>query len=547
VTDSGLDEPTTPDEVPASEVAVVAEPDLEITAEPEPAVAEPDLEITAEPEPVIAEPDLEITVIAGPITVALDDEVLPAPEIQASEEVMSPPEIDSSSETAAPDVEASSDEQAPEMGTPVDVDGPVPLPAPPKGDDSPAAESFGRVEPDGTVWVRTSSGEVRVGQYQAGAVDQALTYFARKFTTLEVEVEVLERRLAAGADISVDDAQTSVERLRAALVEPQVVGDIDGLRRRVDRLAPVLEARKAALRAHRTALREAARVERERIVGEAETLAESTSWKSSGDRLKTLLDEWKAAPHVDRGVEQSLWKRFSAARNSFDRRRRAYFAKLSTEQDEAKALKETLVAETERLAGSTEWAATAAEMRTLMDRWKAAGRAGKTADDQLWQAFRVAQDRFYEARSAALAERDADLSDNLTAKEALANEAEGILPVGDLPSAKATLRDVQERWEKIGHVPRGDRERIEGRLRRVEQSVREAEESRWRRSNPEARARAQAAVDQLVAAIDKLERQVAKARDSGNAKALTDAEESIAARRLWLAEAERALADFGGR
>ncbi len=58
---------------------------------------------------------------------------------------------------------------------------------------------------------------------------------------------------------------------------------------------------------------------------------------------------------------------------------------------------------------------------------------------------------------------------NLAAKEALATEAEALLPVGDLASAKASLRDIQERWEKIGHVPRADKERIEGRLRRVEQ------------------------------------------------------------------------------
>ena len=185
---------------------------------------------------------------------------------------------------------------------------------------------------------------------------------------------MLEQRLAAGADVSVDDAQARVERSSAALVEPQVVGDIDGLQA-PGRPAPTGSggAARQAARAHKNALREAAKAERERIVTEAEGLAESTSWKSSGDRLKALLEEWKAAPHVDRGVEQALWKRFSAARNAFDRRRRAHFAKLSTEQDEAKVPKEALVAEAARLSDSTDWAATATEMRELMDRWKAAG------------------------------------------------------------------------------------------------------------------------------------------------------------------------------
>ncbi|HTY72789.1 MAG TPA: DUF349 domain-containing protein [Actinomycetes bacterium] len=411
----------------------------------------------------------------------------------------------------------------------------------------PAPESFGRVDPDGTVWVRTSAGEVRVGQYQAGDEQEALAYYVRKYRALEVEVELLAQRLTSGAEVAPTEVQASIDRLEAALQQPQAVGDIDGLRVRVERLRPVLEARRAAARAERTAAREAARAERERIVTEAEALAESTAWKSSGDRLRALLDEWKAAPHVDRSIEQALWKRFSAARNAFDRRRRAHFAKLSVEQDEAKATKEQLVAEANRLAGSTDWAATALEMRKLMDRWKAAGRAGRAADERLWQEFRAAQDRFFDARSAALAEREADLSDNLAAKEALATEAEKLVPVGDLATTKATLRDIQERWEKVGHVPRGDRERVEGRLRRVEQAVRDAEEARWRRSNPEARARAQATVEQLEAAIAKLQREESAAEAAGDDRAVTRARESIEARRLWLVEAERALADFGGR
>ena len=179
------------------------------------------------------------------------------------------------------------------------------------------------------------------------------------------------------------------------------MGDIDGLRARVAALAPALEARRAEARAAKTRARDAAKAAREAIVVEAEGLAESTSWKSSGDRLRTLLDEWKVAPRVDRGTEQALWKRFSAARNSFDRRRRAHFARLSGEQAEAKATKTAIVKEAEALSTSTDWAPTATAFRGLMDRWKAAGRASRSDDDALWTRFREAQDTFFTARSAA--------------------------------------------------------------------------------------------------------------------------------------------------
>jgi hypothetical protein len=400
------------------------------------------------------------------------------------------------------------------------------------------------VDPDGTVWVRTVDGEVQVGQFQAGSPDEALAYYARKYTALETEVLLLEKRLLSGADVHLDEAAATIGRIGEALEPPQVVGDIDGLRIRVRALTPALEARRAKDRADKAKAREAAKAARETIVAEAESLAESTSWKTSGDRLRALLDEWKAAPRVDRGTEQAMWKRFSAARNSFDRRRRAHFAKLSTEQAEAKATKQAIVKEAEALSDSTDWGPTAAEYRRLMDRWKAAGRASRHDDDALWARFRAAQDVFFTARSATFDARDAGQAENLKAKQALADEAEELLPVGDLPSTKATLRGIQERWEKIGHVPRGDKERVENRLRRVEQAVRDAEDSKWKRTNPEAKARAEATIAQLDEVIAKLEKQLETASASGDASKIAAATEALDARQAWLTEARRALEEF---
>lgn len=406
-------------------------------------------------------------------------------------------------------------------------------------------EEFGRVDADGTVYVRTADGERVVGSFQAGSPEEALAYYHRKYTALEVELGLLERRVAS-PDVAPEDVLPTVARLRTAVAEPACVGDLAALAARLDALVPVIEARRAQAREQRQHVRDEARAQRERIVAEAETLAGSTHWKVSGDRLRALLEEWKTAPHVDRSTEQALWKRFSAARNAFDRHRRQHFAHLGGEQAAAKAVKEGIVAEAETLATSTDWGATAAAFRSLMDRWKAAGRASRTDDDALWQRFRAAQDRFFAARSETFSERDAGLAQNLTAKEALAAEAEALLPVGDVASARTALRGIEERWEKVGHVPRSARDRVEGRLRTVADAVRAAEEGRWRRSNPEARARAQAVVDQLTKAIAKQESERDAARGLGDESRAAAAEESLAARREWLAQARRTLDEFSG-
>ena len=142
--------------------------------------------------------------------------------------------------------------------------------------------------------------------------------------------------------------------------------------------------------------------------------------------------------------------------------------------------------------------------------------------------------------------KDAELREHAEAKQQLLEAAQTLLPVTDYRAARAALRGIQERWEGVGAVPRDSREHLESGLRRVEDAVRNAEETQWRRSNPEALARAEGTVAQLRSTIAQLEAQLAKARDQGDDRAARNAEEAITARRAWLEEAERALAEFSG-
>ncbi len=274
------------------------------------------------------------------------------------------------------------------------------------------------------------------------------------------------------------------------------------------------------------------------------SLADSTQWKSGGERFRAIVEEWKHLPHVERSVEQDLWKRLSHSRGIFEKRRRAWFAERDSKRHEAEASKEKLIKEAEALADSKDWGPTTTAFRSLMTKWKAAGHAPRGVDDELWTRFKAAQDKFFAARTEAFTERDAHLDENLKAKQALLTEAEALLPVTDPKAARSSLRTIQDKWAAIGHVPRNDRDRIEKRLQKVEQEVRNFEESRWRRSNPEARARATATVEQLTKSIAKLEKELAAAEQSGNRDAATKAREAITARQEWLAQAQQSLEEF---
>ncbi|MGI5272276.1 DUF349 domain-containing protein [Nonomuraea sp. CA-218870] len=407
-----------------------------------------------------------------------------------------------------------------------------------------STDPWGRVDDDGTVYVRTAEGERAVGSWQAGEPEEALAYFHRKYDELAGQVQLLEQRVR-GTDLAPAQAEASIAKLREAVADAHAIGDLGALTARLDGLTELVGQRREELKAAREVARAEAKAVKERIVAEAERIAEETThWKSGGERLRQLVEEWKAADRIDRVTEAQLWKRLSTARTAFAKRRKAYFATLDEQREGVRSAKEAIVAEAESIADSTDWGPTAAVYRDLMQRWKSAGRASREVEDELWGRFKAAQDQFFQARSAVFAERDASLAANAQVKEELLIEAEKLLPVTDVRAARGQLRHLLERWEAAGPVPREHRDRLEGGLRKVDEAIRKAEDAEWKRSNPEARARAQSTVDQLRTSIEQLEKRLAKAQTAGRAKDVKEAEEAIAARRAWLEEAERTLAEF---
>ncbi|MEU5051191.1 DUF349 domain-containing protein [Streptomyces sp. NPDC021096] len=407
------------------------------------------------------------------------------------------------------------------------------------------SDPWGRVDETGTVYVRTADGEQVVGSWQAGTPEEALAYFERKYEGLVVEIGLLERRVRT-TDLSAKDAMTAIDHLRTQVDEHHAVGDLAALRERLDKLVSTVESRREERKAAKAKQSEEARTAKEALVAEAEELAASEQWRSAGERLRSLVDTWKGLPRLDRKTDDELWHRFSHARSAFSKRRKAHFASLDAQREDARKAKEKLVAEAEALSGSTDWGPTAARYRDLMTEWKAAGRAQREAEDELWARFRGAQDVFFQARSEVFAERDAEQQGNLTLKEELVIEAEKLLPITDLKGARAAFRSVNERWEAIGHVPRDARPKIEGRMHAVERAIQEAEEAEWRRTNPEARARAAGLTGQLQSAVDKLQEQVDKARAAGNDAKADKLAKELEGRKALLDQALKGLEEFGG-
>lgn len=409
---------------------------------------------------------------------------------------------------------------------------------------------FGRVDENGTVFVRTNDGEKMVGSYPGKTPEEALAYFVRKFEIVASEVALLAARIISGAMVP-EDAHDAVRKLRNQVEHLNGVGNLEALKSSLEQIPPLIdehrpayEAKKAAEAEAKAAKRAATLAAKESLVAEAESLSESTSWKVTGERLKVLLDEWKKAPRLDKKTDGELWKRFSSARNKFDKRRRIHFASLTAQQNEVKSTKEKIVVEAEALANSTDWVATARRYKSLMDEWKATGRGKKNDDAKLWSRFKTAQDTFFAAKNADLEKRGESMAANLEKREAIVVEIEALLPITNLDETRRKFRDLRNKLSKIGMIDKKKRAILDKRVDVVEMTIKEAEQEQWRRSDPGARARANDVVNQLMAAVSDYEAKAARAEASGDAKKAAEHREAAAARRMWLSEAQKGLADF---
>jgi hypothetical protein len=397
---------------------------------------------------------------------------------------------------------------------------------------------WGRVDDDGTVYVREGDGERAVGQYPDATPAEAIAYFERKYVELAGQVGLLEQRVRGGAPAR--DVAKAITNLKTAVTGANAVGDLASLSERLEKLGGSVGELTEKQSAEAKAAVTDAIAEREKLVAEVEALAAQDPAKAQWKQVTTQLDElfarWQThqqdGPRLPKSEGDELWRRFRAARTTIEGHRKAFFAELDGTHREARTRKQELAEKAEALAAKG--TAAIPDYRKLLDDWKAAGRAGKKVDDALWARFKAAGDVLYAAKAEVDAQENAEFSGNLEQKLELLTEAEKLLTETDRTVAKDKLLTIQRKWDAIGKVPRESLKSVEDRLRKVETAVRKLDEEHWNKSNPEKQARSEGLASQLTAAIDKLEKELAAAQAAGDARKIKDAEEALAARKIWL-------------
>lgn len=420
--------------------------------------------------------------------------------------------------------------------TPVAVDG---APHVEEASDNPT--QWGRVDPDGTVYLTAGLGETGervIGQWQAGDPSEGLAHYAQRFDDLRTEVMVLADRLTTHPENATAIAHQAAD-IRTKLPEMAVIGDVSAVDTLLGFIIGSADAAHEKAKEARAEARATAIARKEELAAEAEQIGkEATNWKEAGERLRAILEEWKTIRGIDRKTDDALWKRYARGRDAFTRRRGSHFAQLDRDRASARTKKEELVARAEALQDSTDWSETAATYRDLMKEWKQAGRAPRETDDKLWARFRAAQDVFFGHRDDVNRQRDEEFEANAEAKQRLLDEYGPLIdPAKNLESARHKLHELQDKWEQIGFVPRKRMKEFDHKLQEIESRVANAADDLWRRSDPAAKARA----DQFVERAAELLRQAAAAEERGQQAQAEDLRAQAAQWSQWAQAAERAI------
>ncbi|WP_205814324.1 DUF349 domain-containing protein [Microbacterium sp. K35] len=405
---------------------------------------------------------------------------------------------------------------------------------------SASALEWGRVSDDGTVEVREGESWRGVGQYPDGTPEEALAYFVRKYDDIAFKVHALEQRHQAGG-ASASDLAKQASHLIAEATDAAAVGDLAGLRDRLNALTASLSEATEQEAQQARALVEQAVAERTALVERAEAIAardlSKVQWKQVTAELNELFESWQAqqqnGPRLSKSVSQQLWKRFRDARSVVDKHRRAFYSELDETHKAARDAKSRLVERAEALAPRGVDGIPA--YRTLLDEWKAAGRAGRKADDALWARFKAAGDALYAARAEQAAAEEADSAPRIEARQALLEQAKAVADESNIKRARALLTRIQREWDEVGRIfPREKERALDDKLRVIEQALKAREDVDWKKNNPETKARANDMSSQLHEAIEKLEAELAAAEKSGDTKAAKAAADALEARRAWL-------------
>ncbi|WP_418424909.1 DUF349 domain-containing protein [Alistipes sp.] len=203
---------------------------------------------------------------------------------------------------------------------------------------------------------------------------------------------------------------------------------------------------------------------------QAEALILEPSVVEAFHKLQKLHDEWRETGPVANEYKEVLWERFKAASSRINKQHQEHFEELKGEQVKNLELKTELCAATEELSAQPlttrkEWNKASDRLLEIQKTWKTIGFAPKKDNNRIYERFRTACDRFFEAKRQFYAGMKTEMEHNLQQKTEICEAAESLMNSEEWKKATDELIALQARWKQIGAVSRRHSDAIWKRFR----------------------------------------------------------------------------------
>lgn len=194
-----------------------------------------------------------------------------------------------------------------------------------------------------------------------------------------------------------------------------------------------------------------------------------TSTKAWEDATKVVLafqEEWRKIGAAGKKANNLLFERFRQQCDSFFSQKAEYYKSIRSEQNDNLKKKIELCEKAEALKDSTEWRKTTDMLVKLQSDWKAIGPVPHKQSQQVWDRFKGACDAFFKAKEEAVGGERAVERANFEKKQEVLMALNNLKE--DIENATVqAVRDLQQKWAEIGHVPFKEKDKLQAQYKEV--------------------------------------------------------------------------------
>ena len=195
-----------------------------------------------------------------------------------------------------------------------------------------------------------------------------------------------------------------------------------------------------------------------RLCEAAEQLTTADNVIDAFHQLQQLHAEYRETGPVAKELRDEVWNRFKTASTTINKRHQDFFIAQKQQEEENLQHKTEICERVEAidltpLRTMNDWETVAQQIIAMQAEWKTIGYAPRKANQQIFERFRTACDRFFIAKSQFNKEMRETFAANLAKKTALCEKAEQLSESTDWAATTKQLIALQAEWKTIGSVP----------------------------------------------------------------------------------------------